>query len=140
MKRKNTKEKILEALEEKGRKILINPPPQNRKCECCGKSKLKPFGKAGDPLVGDFNGALLVKTFRSMAPKQDEFDISDCMDKDKYLDEEKFMKKYGKEKLGRFYLLDQLGDTVGASWECRDCIVLGDEEYFKKLNTKRRLK
>jgi hypothetical protein len=37
-------------------KININPPPSDCRCECCGKhiSELKPFGKAGDPLVGDF--------------------------------------------------------------------------------------
>ena len=35
-------------------------------CDCCGRhiSKLKPFGKAGDPLNGDLDGAILVKTFR----------------------------------------------------------------------------
>jgi hypothetical protein len=32
------------------------------RCDCCGKhmSELKPYGKAGDPLVGDLNGELLV--------------------------------------------------------------------------------
>lgn len=133
MKKKSIKEKILDALEEKGRKISINPPPQNGKCECCGEhlSGLKPFGKAGDPLVGDFDGALLVKIFRSMAPKQEMFDISDCMGKDGYLDEEKFVKKYGKENLEEFYFRVQLENSVSASWECRDCIILGDDGYFK---------
>ena len=52
--------------------IIINPPPSNGNCECCGKNinKLKPFGKARDPLVGDFNGAKLVKTFREEFPGQ----------------------------------------------------------------------
>ena len=136
----STKEKILDTLEEKEKRISINPPPQSGKCECCGKhiSKLKPFGKAGDPLVGDFNGALLIKTFRSMAPKQEEFDISDCMDRDEYLYEEKFAKKYGKENLKRFYFIDQLENTVSASWECRECIILGDDEYFKRLKNGKR--
>ena len=44
--------------------ICINPPPRDRACECCGKTDMKPFGGAGDPLVGDFKGALLLKTFR----------------------------------------------------------------------------
>ena len=46
--------------------ILINPPPRDRRCECCRKhiDELKPFGGKGDPLAGDFRGALLVKTFR----------------------------------------------------------------------------
>ena len=47
--------------------ININPPPHDGRCQCCGRSldELKPFGKAGDPLVGDFDGALLVQKFRS---------------------------------------------------------------------------
>ena len=60
-------------------------------CECCGRRNMKPFGKAGDPLVGDFDGALLVKTFR--------------------------------ENSG----------IISASWECRNCIVLSDKDYFKKI-------
>lgn len=95
-------------------KISINPPPTDRKCECCHKSikKLKPFGKAGDPLVGDFNGAILVKTFRAMAPELSEERI-------KKLTEEEF----------NFY--DQAVSTVSASWECRKCIILSEVEYFK---------
>lgn len=74
-------------------KVSINPPPRDEKCECCRRhiKDLKPFGGRGDPLVGDFTGALLVKTFREGAPNQ-----------------------------------------VSASWECRDCIVLGDEDYWRK--------
>jgi hypothetical protein len=78
-------------------KLLINPPARDRRWECCGKrvSKLKPFGKADAPLLGDFNGAVLVKTFR---------EDSGC---------------------------------IGPSWECRDCIILSDEEYWKRrLKTK----
>jgi hypothetical protein len=48
----------------------INPPPQNGKCECCGKhiSELKPFGGPGDPLVGDFTGVYLIKKWRTDGP------------------------------------------------------------------------
>jgi hypothetical protein len=50
--------------------ISINPPPADGKCQGCGRSleELKPFGKAGDPLVGDFDGELLVKRWRRMIP------------------------------------------------------------------------
>lgn len=77
--------------------ININPPPRHGKCECCGKhiSELKPFGGPGDPLVGDFTGAYLVKKFRSF------------------------------------------GGCVGSSWECRDCIVLDEDEYHEKLGQRR---
>ena len=41
-----------------GNGFYINPPPQDGTCTCCGRhiSELKPFGKAGDPLIGDFDG------------------------------------------------------------------------------------
>lgn len=50
--------------------ISINPPPRDRCCEVCHKNinDLKAFGGPGDPLVGDFTGAKLVKNFRPMAP------------------------------------------------------------------------
>ena len=51
-------------------RISINPPPADGRCNCCGRhlSELKPFGKAGDPMVGDFDGALLIKKFRPDFP------------------------------------------------------------------------
>ena len=78
--------------------ININPPPADGKCQVCGRSleELKPFGKAGDPLVGDFDGELLVKRWRRMIP----YDY----------------------------------DQTASSWECRDCIVLDDEEIFDRLD------
>ena len=68
--------------------ISINPPPRDRRCECCGKhiSMLKDFGGKG------VKGAKLVKTFRG---------------------------------------------TIGASWECRDCICLDEKEYYKVMNGNR---
>ncbi len=48
------------------RKILTNPPPQDGNCDFCQRhvSELEAFGGPGDPLVGDFSGAKLVKSFR----------------------------------------------------------------------------
>ena len=56
-------------LKEKAR-ININPPPEDGRCDCCGRhiSELTPFGKAGDPLVGDFDGELLIKKLRAVGP------------------------------------------------------------------------
>jgi hypothetical protein len=75
--------------------IQINPPPSDERCEGCGRhvSEIKPFGRPGDPLVGDFSGALLVKHFR-------------CL------------------------VVEYQADAV---WDCRDCFVLDDEAYRKKL-------
>ena len=100
--------------------ISINPPPANGCCDCCKKniSEITPFGKAGDPLVGDFDGSILVKTFRTMAPSLTDKEMQD------------YIKKNGEEN-GNFY--DQLMNTVEAAWLCRDCIILNDDDYFNKL-------
>ena len=117
------------------KKILINPPPQDGCCESCGinAKDLKPFGKAGDPLVGDFDGALLVKTFRTMARRDKKLD----KEVEKVKDWGKFFKSNPK-LADRLSFYDQLVSTVSASWECRDCIILDDEEYFKPMEEKRR--
>ena len=128
-------------MEKKKKPIIhINPPPQDRKCEVCGRGfkDLKPFGKAGDPLVGDFNGSILVKHFRTMAmPVTDKKFIElqkECEKKKNWDDfEEKLDQIYGKEKAKQILFTDQLACTVEASWECRDCIILDDLQYFRKL-------
>ena len=121
---KETKEKILEALEDK-KTISINPPPQDGNCYRCGKNvkDLKPFGKAGDPLVGDFDGALLVKTFRTMGPNDEKLnkELKEVKDWDKFF-------KENPKKAEQLSFYDQLRNTVSASWECRDCIILDDDE------------
>jgi hypothetical protein len=113
--------------------ISINPPPPDGRCQCCGRhlNELKPFGKAGDPLVGDFEGALLVKKWRAFGAPDEEA--------------ERIYKKY----LGRartepvsdnaaqqmalhLTLAIKVSGCVGASWECRDCIALSDYDYYKK--------
>jgi rubredoxin len=104
---------------------LINPPPEDRRCEVCGRhvSELKPFGGAGDPLVGDFTGVFLVKKFRSMAPPLTEKQLNH------------YREKHGDEAADIY--LSAMSE-VSARWECRDCIVLSTEEYFKFLKAKAR--
>jgi len=124
-------------------RININPPPTVRRCNCCGRhiNELKPFGKAGDPLVGDFEGALLVKKYRPAGPydedaeralKRAEKHLADAGYKGK--DPLEWMiKEYGKEK-GRIYYFSYMAYCqTGSSRECRDCAVLEEEEYFEKL-------
>lgn len=127
--------------------ICINPPPRDERCECCRRyiSKLKPFGKAGDPLVGDFDGALLLKTFRPMgiAKGKDKKRVKrfekiwDMQLKGKITEKER-EELHKKEFPGKEYegydMLSHICGTIGASWECRDCIILHGEEYFKKKN------
>lgn len=131
----------------KSKEIIINGPPLDSRCDVCGKyiEDLKTFGKAGDPLVGDFNGALLVKTFRTMAPhgsvknilKEKGINIDpvtlyeeDRIKYDKF--EKELLEKYGKKFMDNYYFAMQLEDTVEASWECRECIILPEKEWWEK--------
>jgi hypothetical protein len=107
--------------------ISINPPPQDRRCDCCRRhiNELKPFGKAGDPLVGDFDGSILVRIYRTMEAHIPEYDEILKLVKDW-----DGLFKTNKELADQLSFYDQLVSTVQASWECRDCIILDDKEWF----------
>lgn len=117
----------------------INPPPGDGRCDVCGRhmSELKPFGGPGDPLVGDFSGELLIKRFRLDWPQDEEaekaWEEAEKARKDPGSDDTLpwFIAKCGKEKGTKFYWSGQ--NTISASWECRECIVLDDDEYFQKI-------
>ena len=66
-----------EGLEPRPDLVNTDPPPQEGKCDCCEKavSELKPFGKAGDPLVGDFDGILLICKLRFLFPQNEELEM-----------------------------------------------------------------
>ena len=123
-------------METETKKIYLNPPPIDRKCHICGThvGDLKPFGKEGDPLNGNFDGAKLVKTFRALAEE------GSCPELDVILEEQNRLMKlnnnqwdegiqitleqqYGMEAVDQAYFYDQACNTVGSSWECRDCII-----------------
>ena len=65
------------------RGILINPPPQDGKCMICGRHvrELEAFGGAGDPLLGDFSGAKLIKMWREDYPggATSSWECRDCV-------------------------------------------------------------
>lgn len=118
-------------------RIVINGPPSDGRCEVCGRhvSELEPFGGPGDPLVGDFTGELLVKGFRPDFPLPDEIkraqkeeSIRSRHDFDSW-----FIANYGEDEMKRLDKIFEVFNQVGTSWECRDCIVLDDDEYFEKL-------
>jgi|GEM_PF-2681326 len=119
---------------------LFNPPPRDGRCQCCGRhaSEVKPYGGPGDPLVGDFSGVHFVKVFRPDALPDEETEKAlseahEVFEKDGFASEEEWLiHKYGKEKTEEMYLMSQMANTVHKSWECRDCVVLYDEEYFEK--------
>ena len=108
--------------------IIINGPPEDRRCECCGRhiTELQPFGKEGDPLVGNFEGALLVKTFRAMAPR--DMIAERKLKTLKTSEDWEELEKEDKKEFENLSFYDQLRSTVEASWECRDCIILDDSD------------
>ena len=124
-------------------RININPPPDDFCCDSCGRhiSELTPFGKAGDPLVGDFDGELLVKKWRPAGPYNEQaekafkhvgkiLEEEGCAGEDP---EDWMIKIYGKEKGQQYLLAVYAYGCVGSSWECRECIVLDADEYFEQL-------
>jgi hypothetical protein len=119
----------------------INPPPEDGRCNCCGRhiSELKPFGGPGDPLVGDFTGAYLVKKWRPSGPYDKKAEVAakeayECYSKDGFEDPLDWMvKKYGKNKGEWLYYTDMMYNQIGSSWECRDCCALNTNEYYEKI-------
>ena len=119
--------------------LNINPPPKDGRCDCCGKhiSELKPFGGPGDPVNGDFSGAFLVKNYRSVGPYVEEAERAVEEASRKYKEAgfddllDWMIEKYGKEKAEELYWPTEAYHQFGSSWECRDCLVLNDEEYFE---------
>ena len=135
---RNARVDSLEDFESKS-KGGINPPPENASCMCCGRhiSELVPFGGPGDPLLGDFSGALLIKKYRYDAPYDERaaklFNhilSSNVCEIDKLY--EYMVDKYGEEG-DRIYCQAILQGTVSKSWECRDCAVLDDNEYWQVI-------
>jgi hypothetical protein len=130
-----------------GKRIaLINGPPDDRRCDCCGRhiSELKPFGKAGDPVLGDFDGAHLVKRVRTFGTYDEEAETAwenalSCYQDEGFEDPFDWMiKTYGKERAEELYWTSYAYHFVRSSWECRDCIILDGDEYFEKLDQRSR--
>jgi hypothetical protein len=115
--------------------LAESTPSPDMRCEVCYKlvSELKPFGGPGDPLVGDHNGELLVNKWRPfIILNQKEANAwvnAVTMARDNLLSW--FVERYGEEEGRKLFDLGQ--DIRGeGSWECRDCIVMDDEEYWIK--------
>ena len=132
-----------EDLKQPGR-IHINAPPDDCRCDVCGKhiSELEPFGGPGDPLVGDFNGELLVKRWRPCGPYSEEAEKAydkweeakkqtpDLKDEDPEL---WFIAEYGEKKGKELYYGQMAWESPAPSWECRDCAGLDTNEYFEVI-------
>ena len=110
--------------------------PADRRCDCCGRDRtqLKPFGKAGDPIKKDFSGKYFVKTLRlegtfnkEALKAMIEFKEQDSRDLYAWL-----LTKYSKKKSYKLYHDIMAYAWCNNNWQCRDCVVLSNDEYFEK--------
>ena len=116
-------------------------PPHDGRCQACGKhiSQLKPFG-GSVPLDGDFSGELLVMRWRhrcrydepvktaEKAWQEAEKSVPDTEDIISWL-----ISKYGEEEANSIFSLCETYAMIVPRWECKDCIGLNEDEYFKVL-------
>lgn len=112
-------------------------------CDCCGKKtgKLKPFGNAGGPLVVDLDGQSLAKTFRPLIPRDKNLErLVDGHFGESVFGEEYerrrqlFADKFGEDAAVDLVLYMSASIMADKVYLCRDCFVLSNEEYFKKLS------
>ena len=134
-----SKEEVFDAPEvDEAEDIDLAPLPRIECCDCCGRpmSALRPFGGPGDPLVGDFTGAFLVKTYRPLWPHNEEEEKAwDEADKVIPIGEDAlpwFIARYGEKKGKELYGAGIGYGYADRNWLCRDCIVLELDEYFEK--------
>ena len=112
--------------------------PEEWCCQCCGRpeSQLKPFGKAGDPLVGDFDGAFFLRDYRADGPYIEEAEIihSASFNGGKQYEEAQrwLIKNFGKDDAYFIIAIDSLGAQVGGVTLCRDCFVSDYDDYYEK--------
>ena len=126
-----------------GIECSINPPPEDRRFECCGRrvSELKPFGKAGDWLLDELDGALLAKRVRVWAIPDEELDeiwlkyTWNCLTEDDYKKAEKeIIQELGKERAAQVSAYVEASQSTYSSWECRDCFFLDLRKYHEKIH------
>jgi hypothetical protein len=116
-------------------KINNHPTRGDGRCSCCGRHwrQLKPFGKAGDPLRGDFEGAWLVQRYRAFAALDKEIEkilkefFGAYEDYEKVI--EKLSEEYGPEEAREMLNYAEATGATFKSWECRDCACLSTKRY-----------
>lgn len=108
---------------------MINDFESEETCDACGRpeSELKPFGKSGDPLKGNFEGKKLVCRRRFYYERYNgEYDriadqlVFDGKGRDNLVE---LIAKYGEEKANGAYMYYRLQGMTRKSMECRDCII-----------------
>ena len=116
--------------------VVNHPLPAHARCHCCGKniSELKPYD---NPEYPKFIGTYLFRTSRSYLPYNEEAErvLNEAEEncKEGQSPRQWLIEKYGEDKGLELNYLGHGSSTVSASWECRDCIILDEKEYFEKL-------
>ena len=114
-------------------RCIINPPPSDGRCRCCGRhiTELKPF---------DFDGALLVKRFRECMAPDKRLDATwgiytwNCESEDDYRKaKERMIQELGEKEAKLIDTYVQASGTTTPSWECRDCYFLDSKTYHEKI-------
>ena len=113
-----------------------NPWPDHARCPICRRkcADLVPFGEPGDPVVGDFQGVPLVKTWRPFAGVSPEQSMrlakveAICPDGDLLDFERSAVELFGEEEGTGLAGLWVAANHWGSSWECRECVVLSERQ------------
>ena len=114
--------------------IITYPLPEYARCHCCGKniSELKPYD---NPEYPKFIGIYLFRTFRRGMPYNEEaeraLDEAEANCKEGQSPSQWLIEKYGENKGIILNIMGHGSSTYESSWECKDCVVLDDDEYFK---------
>lgn len=112
-------------------RFIINPPPIDGHCMCCGRHlrQMQPFREVGH----SYDGALLIKGFRNEGPYIKEVDdnLLEALKRAPQNPLVWLISKYGDEEAHKIYSTPSHSWIV-KSWECDDCLYLNDEEYFKR--------
>lgn len=68
-----------QVLPEKG--TIVRPPPGDLRCEVCQRSaeEVERFGGPGDPMTGDYTGAILVKRDRDKSLLGASWECRECI-------------------------------------------------------------
>jgi hypothetical protein len=115
-------------------------PPEDGRCMCCGKyiRKRKPSGKAGNPRVGNSDGDYLIKRWRERLGPFDEqvsYAYGEACERCPEDEDPKswLIDQFGQEEAERISSVALAFGNPGSSWECRDCVILDDDEYLWKI-------
>jgi len=125
--------------------VRINPPQESDwECDCCGRpiSELEPFSLEWNRESGAFDAIYLGRQYRRMCPYDEEAEKAERIynefhwEGETYEDslkaDKKMIEKYGEKKVEEVSFLVQAATSFDKSWECRDCGVLNERDYFEK--------